>query len=108
MENSKEDLQFLIVFHSLNWSWIGMLQIKLTGYTHLDKDPTCTGAHNPARATPILGLCHGVFTDWFIFRHILGQIFPRKWNLLNVCELTRSIRYQNGERNVIKRQKLSF
>ena len=31
------------------------------------------GAHNPERATPILGLCHGVFTDRFIFRHILGQ-----------------------------------
>ena len=40
MENSKEDLQFLIVFHSLNWSWIGMLQIKLTRYTHLNEDPT--------------------------------------------------------------------
>ena len=40
MENSKEDLQFLIVFHSLNWLWIGMLQIKLTRYTHLNEDPT--------------------------------------------------------------------
>ena len=28
-------------------------------------------AHNPERATPILGLCHGVFTDRFSFRHIL-------------------------------------
>ena len=68
------------------------------------------GAHNPKRATPILGLCqprpqgafnwlwrwgpppkpgkstlgtrlglsHGVFTDQFIFRHILGHFFPRK------------------------------
>ena len=24
-------------------------------------------AHNPERATPILGLCHGVFNDQFIF-----------------------------------------
>ena len=30
------------------------------------------GAHNPERTTPILGLCHGVYTDRFIFRHILG------------------------------------
>ena len=68
------------------------------------------GAHNPKRATPILGLCqprpqgafpwlwrwgpppkagkstlgtrlglsYGVFTDQFIFRHILGHFFPRK------------------------------
>ena len=24
------------------------------------------GAHNPEWATPIVGLCHGVFTDQFI------------------------------------------
>ena len=36
------------------------------------------GTHNPERATPILGLCHGVFTDQFILRHILGHLFPRK------------------------------
>ena len=35
-------------------------------------------AHNPDRATPILGPCHGVFTDQFIFRHIIGHFFPRK------------------------------
>ena len=29
------------------------------------------GAHYQKRATPILGLCHGIFTDLFIFRHIL-------------------------------------
>ena len=33
---------------------------------------------SPERATSILGLCHGVFTDQFIFRHILGHFFPRK------------------------------
>ena len=38
-------------------------------------------AHNPERATLKLGLCHGVFTDLFIFRHILGQFFTRKWNI---------------------------
>ena len=38
-------------------------------------------ADNPERATPKLGLCHGVFTDLFIFRHILGQFFTRKWNI---------------------------
>ena len=35
--------------------------------------------HNPARATPILYLCRGVFTDPFIFRQILGHFFPRKY-----------------------------
>ena len=30
------------------------------------------------RVTPILGLRHGVFTDQFIFRHILGHFFSRK------------------------------
>ena len=35
------------------------------------------GAHKPEREIPILGLCHGVFTDLFIFRHILGHFFPR-------------------------------
>ena len=34
-----------------------------------------TGAHNPERATPILGVCHGVFTDQFILGHAL---FPSK------------------------------
>ena len=37
-----------------------------------------SGAHNPQKATPILRLCYGVFTDRFIFRHILGQFFARK------------------------------
>ena len=34
-----------------------------------------TGTHKPERATPILGLCHGVFTDQFILGHAL---FPAK------------------------------
>ena len=34
-----------------------------------------SGAHNSERATPILGLCHGVFTGQFIFRHIFGHFF---------------------------------
>ena len=59
-------------------------------------------------ATPLLGLCHGVFTDWFIFRHILGHFSPRNWNLRHVYERIRSIRYQKVKRNVIKRQKLPF
>ena len=36
------------------------------------------GDHNPEWATPIVGLCHGGFTDQFIFRHILGHFFPWK------------------------------
>ena len=51
-----------------------------------------TGAHNPERPTPILGLCHGVFTDKFIFRHILG-LFPRENRIsTTVYERIRSIR----------------
>ena len=60
------------------------------------------------RVTPILGLCHGRFTDQFIFRHILEHFLPRKWNPHHVCERIRSIRYQKGKLNVIKRQKMSF
>ena len=63
-------------------------------------------AHNRERATPILGLCYGVFTDQFIFRHILGHFFPRKYNLHHVYERIRSIRYQKGKLNVIKRQNI--
>ena len=66
------------------------------------------GAHNPERATPILSLYNGVFTDRFIFRHIFKQFFLRKLNLRHVCEPIRSLRYQKGKRNVIKRQKLLF
>ena len=34
-------------------------------------------AHNSERATPILGLCHGVFNDQFVFRYIIEH-FPRE------------------------------
>ena len=64
-----------------------------------------TGVHNSERATPILGLNHGVFTDQFIFRHILGHFFPPTQNLHHVSERIRSIRYQKGKLNVIKKQK---
>ena len=60
------------------------------------------------RVTPILGLCHGRFTDQFIFKHILEHFLPRKWNPHHVCERIRSIRYQKRKLNVIKRQKMSF
>ena len=39
---------------------------------------TWPGSHNPERATPILDLCHGAFTDQFIFRHILWHLFSAK------------------------------
>ena len=82
------------------------MQVSLgfAGRCHLAAE----GTHNPERATPILGLCHGVFTDQFIFRHILGHFFPRKENLHHDYERIRSIRYQKGKLNVIKRQKISF
>ena len=54
---------------------------RLSGWPHLSCQRVHTAAHNPERATPTLGLCHGVFTDRFIFRHILGQFFTRKWNI---------------------------
>ena len=39
---------------------------------------TWPGSHNPERATPILDLCYGAFTDQFIFKHILGHLFSAK------------------------------
>ena len=40
------------------------------------------GVYKPERATPILGLSVtallDLFTDQFILRHILGNMFPRK------------------------------
>ena len=41
--------------------------------SNLSQEPITRG-----RVTPILGLRHGVFTDQFIFRHILGHFFSRK------------------------------
>ena len=32
-------------------------------------------AHYPERATPMLGICHGVFTDRLILRYILEHFF---------------------------------
>ena len=43
-----------------------------------DDKYTLTGAHNPERETSILALCHGVFTNQFVFRYIEGHFFPRK------------------------------
>ena len=60
------------------------------------------------RATPKLGLSHGVFTDRFIFRYILEQFFPRKWKLLSVYEHIQKIGYEKRKLNVIKRSKISF
>ena len=54
-----------------------------------------TAAHNPERATPTLGLCHGVFTDRFIFRHILGQFYTRKWNIhhsMNAVKVNKKVK----------------
>ena len=52
------------------------MQVSLgfAGRCHLAAE----GTHNPERATPILGLCHGVFADQFILWHILGHFFSRK------------------------------
>ena len=60
-------------------------------------------AHNPEQATPILSLCHVVFTYRFIFRHILEHFSPQKWKLRSVHECTRSIGYGNGKLKPIKK-----
>ena len=38
-----------------------------------------TGAHYRERTTPILTLCHGVFTDQSIFRYAWEYFFQRKF-----------------------------
>ena len=81
---------------------------QIVVFFYYAKNIPYAGAHKLERATPILGLCHGVFTDQFIFRHILGHLFPRKQSLHHVYERIRSIKYQKGKLNVIKRQKISF
>ena len=51
-------------------------------------------------ATPILGLTNSIFTDWFIFRHILGHFFrqmkypPRLWVHLKY-KISRSVGFAN-------------
>ena len=45
---------------------------------------TPSRSHNPQeRAIPILGLCHGVFTDRFIFRCMLENFFPLRGLLVS-------------------------
>ena len=67
------------------------------------------GAHNQQRATPILVLCHGVSSSgpvnfWTHFR----AFFSAKIEIsTNGFERIRSIRYQEGKINVIKRKKIS-
>ena len=62
-------------------------------------------AHNAERASPLLGLCHGLFTDQFIFRYILEPFYPRKCKLRSVPERSINVRY---DLNVIKTSKLPF
>ena len=37
---------------------------------------TLQGVHNLARATPILGMCHGVITERCVFRYISEHFLP--------------------------------
>ena len=62
-------------------------------------------AHNHERASPLLGLCHGLFTDQFIFRYILEPFYLRKCKLRSVPERIINVRY---DLNVIKKSKLPF
>ena len=68
-----------------NFFRLNMIMILTLSYLNntsklirVENKSTNTGAHNQERATPTLGLCHGVFTDQFIFRYILRHFFPRK------------------------------
>ena len=81
---------------------------QIVVFFYYAKNIAYAGAHKPERTTPMLGLCHSVFTDQFIFRHILRHFFSRKQTLHHVYEHIRSIKYQKGKLNVIKRQKISF
>ena len=57
------------------------------------------GIHaDPERVTLILSLCQGVFMNQFIFRHILGHIFPQKKRISTI----RGRRYQKGKLNAKK------
>ena len=58
------------------------------------------GIHaDPERVTLILSLCQGVFMNQFIFRHILGHIFPQKKRISTI----RGRRYQKGKLNAKKK-----
>ena len=59
----------------------------------LDPVSLCRSTGQPlrGRATPILSLCHGVFTDQFIFTHILGHSFPR--NIMITIRLLKGKKY---------------
>ena len=59
-------------------------------------------AYRQERTTPILGLCHGVFSDCFISRYILEHFLPTKWTLRSVYERIRCVKYQT-KLNVIKK-----
>ena len=57
------------------------------------------GVHaDPERVTLILSLCQGVFMNQFIFRHILGHIFPQKKRISTIW----GRRYQKGKLNAKK------
>ena len=98
---------FLIVHHSTSDKLaVDSVVLLVCGLAYPPKERERVSGRE--RVTPILGLCHGRFTDLFIFRHILEHFLPRKWNPHHVFERIRSIRYQKGKLNVIKRQKMSF
>ena len=68
----------------LTWS----LQPRLHGFSFFIRPSIWTrlapiarqaGAHNLEHATPILGLCKGIFTDQFIFSTIWQHFSPRNW-----------------------------
>ena len=61
-------------------------------YLQLNSGMCSPGAYKTERATPILGLSHGVFTDRSIFRYNLEHFSPRKWELRSVHERIINIR----------------
>ena len=47
----------------------------LTVYSVVEKEKVEAGAQKQEQATPILGLCYGVCTDWFGFRSLFAGNF---------------------------------
>lgn len=88
--------------------WIELTTSQVSFFTH--KLPltglSLSWANKPEWAIPILDLCHGVFTSWFILRYIVE--LSLRWRPRPVYERIRSIRYQEGKQTFIKRLKYYF
>ena len=60
------------------WGWGALIKVGYefsVQFVTLNGRVKKAGAHYPERATPILSLCHGVFTDQFVFRTVFYLFF---------------------------------